>query len=95
MSVTAGTKYTFSGWVNGPTTADAFTFEIKVLWRTASGAINGTVIKKYTDDTAGAWQQVTGSAVAPAGATIARVQMTTGSLATTVYVDDFSLSPRR
>ncbi len=36
MSVTAGTTYTFSGRGNAPTTADAFTFEITVLWRAAN-----------------------------------------------------------
>ncbi len=36
VSVTAGTTYTFSGCGNAPTTADAFTFEITVLWRAAN-----------------------------------------------------------
>jgi PKD repeat protein len=92
VEVSAGTTYAVSGWVNAPTTADAFTFEIKVLWRNSSGAISSTVVKKYTDDTNGAWQQVSGSVAAPAGATLARVQMVTGSLNATIYVDDFSFA---
>lgn len=92
VAVTAGTTYAFSGWVNAPITADSFTFQIKILWRTDSGAISATVVKKFTDDTAGAWQEVTGSAVAPTGATIARVQMVTKSLNTSIYVDDFAFT---
>lgn len=92
LSVTPGATYTISGWVNAPTTSDAFTFEIRVLWRNASKALGSIVIKKFTNDTAGAWQQVSGSVSAPAGATLARVQMKAGSLRTTLYVDDMALS---
>lgn len=93
VNVTAGTTYTFSGWVNAPATADAFTFRLKILWRNAAGAISVALIRKFTDDTGGIWQTVTGSAVAPAGATIARVQMVTGSLNGTIYVDNLSFGP--
>lgn len=92
VGVTPGTTYDFSGWVNAPATVDSFTFQLKMQWRSASGAISTTVIKKFTDDTAGTWQQVTGSAIAPPTATLGRVQMTTGSLATSIYVDDLLLA---
>ncbi|MEO5986108.1 MAG: PKD domain-containing protein, partial [Candidatus Limnocylindria bacterium] len=91
VSVTAGQRYDFSGRVNIPATADAFKFQVKLSWR---GASNTTVVvKKYTDDTAGAWQTVSAtSLVAPAGATSVRIQMVPSSLNGSVYVDDFVFS---
>lgn len=90
VSVAGGGAYDVSGWVNIPTTGDAFTFQLKVQWRAGSGQLGSVVLRRYTDDTAGAWQEMSGSLVAPAGATTARVQMLAGSLNATVYVDDFS-----
>jgi PKD repeat protein len=89
VSVSAGARYTFMGLVNAPVTGDSFTFEIKILWRNASGAVSGSVVRKLVDDTNGAWQQVSGTVTAPMGATIARVQMKAGSLNGTIYVDEF------
>ena len=89
VSVTAGETYSFTGLVNIPTTSDSFKFQVKVQWRGSSNTV--VVVKKFTDDTAGAWQTVTGaSLVAPAGATSARVQMVPASLNGTIYVDDFA-----
>ncbi|MEJ7802272.1 MAG: metallophosphoesterase [Candidatus Limnocylindria bacterium] len=93
VNVSAGANYTVGGWVNIPATADSFTFQIKLQWRSASGAISANVIRNFTDDTAGAWQQVTGTVIAPTGATAARVQMITSSLKGTIYVDDITLAP--
>jgi PKD repeat protein len=93
VNVAAGAQYTFTGMVNAPTTSDAFTFEIRVLWRNASGALGSTLVRRWADDTAGAWQSVSASLTAPAGATIARVQMKAGSLNGTVYVDEFRFAP--
>ena len=90
VAVTAGATYSFTAWANAPTTADAFTFEFQILWRSPSKALSTAVVKRYTDDTAGEWQLVAGSAVAPIGATAARIKMLAGSLATTLYVDDLS-----
>ena len=88
VSVTAGETYSFSGLVNIPTTADKFKFQVKVQWRGSTNTV--VVLRKFTDDTAAAWQAVTaGSLVAPAGATSARIQMVPASLNGTVYVDDF------
>jgi PKD repeat protein len=91
VPVTAGQRYDFSGRVNIPATADTFTFVLKVQWRGASTTT--VVLKKYTDDTAGAWQAVSAaSLVAPVGATSARIQMVPASLNGSVYVDDFVFS---
>ncbi|HEX6654647.1 MAG TPA: PKD domain-containing protein [Candidatus Limnocylindria bacterium] len=89
VSVTAGTAYGLVGWVNIPLTGDVFSVKFKVQWRNSSGAISTVVLKKVADDTAGAWQQVTASsAVAPAGATSARVLITADSLIGPAYVDE-------
>jgi hypothetical protein len=89
--ITAGSTYAFSGWINIPTTADAFTFQIQLKWRGASGAISTTTIVTRTTSTAGAWVQMNANAQAPAGATSVRVTMKLKSLNATIYVDDFSL----
>ena len=88
----AGTTYTVSGWVNAPARRDAFTFQVKLLWRSPSGAIGTTVVKTYRDDTGGAWQSFAASASAPVGTTMVRLQLTTGSLKGTIYVDDMLLA---
>jgi len=88
VSVTAGETYSFSGLVNIPTTSDSFKFQVRVQWRGSTNTVQ--LIKKYTDDTAGAWQTVTGAALtAPAGTTAARIQMVPASLNGTIYVDNF------
>ena len=89
VAVSAGTTYAFSGWVNIPTTGDTFSIKFKVQWRNSSGAISTVVLKKVPDDTGGGWVAVTApSAVAPAGATSARVLITTDSLIGPAYVDE-------
>jgi len=90
LAVTAGATYLFSGWVNAPPTADAFTFEFQILWRSGGKVLGTASIARYTDDTAGLWQEAAGAAIAPAGATAARIKMQAGSLGTTLYVDDLS-----
>lgn len=92
VNVTGGARYAVDGWVNAPVTADKFTFQVKVQWRSGSSVLGTVVVRKLTDDTVGAWQQVTGSFVAPAGATSARVIQAAGSLNGTIYVDDFSFA---
>ncbi|MEJ7803271.1 MAG: hypothetical protein WKH68_07860, partial [Candidatus Limnocylindria bacterium] len=88
VNVTAGETYSFDGLENIPTTSDAFKFQVRVQWRGASNTV--VLLKRFTDDTAGAWQSVTSaSLVAPAGATSARIQMVPSSLNGTIYVDDF------
>jgi hypothetical protein len=88
--ITAGTTYAFSGWINIPTTADTFTFEIQARWRGAGGAIVTQELVSRTTSTNGAWVQVSANATAPAGATSVRVTMKLKSLNGTIYVDDFS-----
>ncbi|MGH2395140.1 MAG: hypothetical protein ACRDGH_16890, partial [Candidatus Limnocylindria bacterium] len=88
VGVVAGAAYDVAGWVSIPTTSDAFTFQLKVQWRSGSGQLGSVVLRKYTDDTAGAWQEVTASLTAPSGATGARVQLIAAKLNATIYVDD-------
>lgn len=68
------------------------TFQLKVQWRSGSSSLATVIIRKLTDDTAGAWQQVTGSLTAPAGATSARVIQAAGSLNGTIHADEFSFA---
>jgi hypothetical protein len=89
--VVGGVAYDFSGFVNAPQTTDRFRLVIKLMWRTDKGKISTQTIQKITQPTGG-WTEVTASLTAPPNATNARVMMVLGSLATQVYVDDFSLA---
>jgi hypothetical protein len=89
--VVGGATYEFSGWVNVPATTDKFRIVIKLMWRTDKGKISTQVIQKIKTATNG-WTEVTATLAAPSNATNARVMMVLGSLATDVFVDDFSLA---
>jgi fibronectin type 3 domain-containing protein len=89
--LTVGTTYTPVGWVNIPSTTDAFTLTLRVRWRNASNTVLRTdTIKAYTASTSG-WDKATTNLVAPTGTTNAQVQMVLSSLNATIYVDDFAL----
>ncbi len=89
--IVGGRTYTLSGWYQAPTTADAFNFIAKIKWRGPGGNLTTVVVHKFSDDTGGAWVQFSGSLVAPATATTARVMMTAKSMAGTFYVDGLVL----
>jgi hypothetical protein len=92
-SLNAGTSYNFSGWVNIPSTIDAFTFTLNVKWQNPSNqTISSSTIKTYTAATAG-WSNAAATLVAPAGTTNAKVQMVVSSLNATIYVDGFVFGP--
>jgi hypothetical protein len=92
--LSAGQSYVMEGWVNIPSTSDAFTMELRVLWRDASGAIvGGNTVKTFRDDTAGAWKKAAAVIAAPPGAVTALVQMRALHLNATVYVDDLVFRP--
>jgi hypothetical protein len=92
--IVPGTTYTFGGWVNILTTADAFTFQIDVVWRDGSNAVIGTsAIKTYTAHTGSAWNLASTSVQAPAGAASAVMRMAVTSLNATIYVDSLTLRP--
>ncbi|MGI8828225.1 MAG: hypothetical protein ACR2I5_00425 [Candidatus Limnocylindria bacterium] len=93
VPVTAGTTYDFRGWVNVPTTTDAFTLNLRVRWMSGSTTITTTTMGTFTGPTVG-WQQFSGSRAAPAGATSARVMMALKSLDASIYVDDFWFGAR-
>ncbi len=90
------TPYSFSGWVNIPSTSDTFTFKLQVRWRNAAGGtISTSTIKTYTTATSG-WNQATAtSLVAPAGTNNAQLEMVTSSLNATIYVDNFVIKATR
>jgi len=91
-NLSAGTAYNVSGWLNAPSTSDAFTFKIKVEWLNSSGGTIKTVTTAtFSDDTGGSWTQTVKSLTAPAGTTSAYVIMNPASLNGTIYVDDFEL----
>jgi hypothetical protein len=86
-----GTTYYFEGFVKIPSTSDAFTFRIQVVWRNSSNAVISTsTVKTYTSPTIlGAWNRASSAMVAPAGTTSALVRMYVQSLNATIYVDSF------
>ncbi|HZG69482.1 MAG TPA: hypothetical protein VEZ12_22300, partial [Herpetosiphonaceae bacterium] len=90
-SLAPGAAYTFAGWVNIPSTGDAFTLKLEVRWRNASGStIRTDTVKTYGNTSPqNVWDQATKSMVAPTGTTSAQVRMVVSSLNATIYVDDF------
>jgi hypothetical protein len=92
-SLTAGTTYRFSGWVNIPPTNDSFMFKLQVRWRNMSNFTTSTsTIKTYAGSTTG-WNQTAASLVAPSGTTNAQARMVVSSLKAAVYVDDLMFRP--
>ncbi len=92
--LTAGRPYVFEGWVNIPLTSDTFTFELRVSWRSTSGAVvRSDIVKTYSDDSAGAWTRAAQVLIAPPGATQANLQMLVTDLSATIYTDDVVLRP--
>jgi hypothetical protein len=92
--IVAGQSYTLGAAVNIPQTADAFTFRFMIRWRNAAtGIISVSTVRSFTSHTSGSWRPISGTVRAPAGATIADVQMVVDSLNGTVLVDDVNLQP--
>ncbi|MCL4369183.1 MAG: hypothetical protein M1337_08495 [Actinobacteria bacterium] len=90
VPVSAGTAYIFSGWMDIPPTTDTFAFKIQVKFLDASNVvIQVKAVKFYTVSTSG-WDNATLTAVAPAGAVTAKIQIDAISLNLAFYVDDFS-----
>jgi hypothetical protein len=85
----AGATYALTGWVNVPTTNDAFSFQLQVRWR--NGSTNLRTDTVGTVSTSTDWTRLTSNLVAPAGTTNADVLMVVSSLKATIYVDDLAL----
>jgi hypothetical protein len=95
VGLTAGATYDFSGWLNIPDTNDSFVFRVKVKWLNASNkSLGQATFMTMKKDTNGAWVAIGGSAVAPAGAQNADVQIYANNLKGTIYIDDFSFARR-
>ena len=92
VNASAGETYDVTAWANPIVTADAFTVNFKIQFRTNTKAISTVVIGKVTKRTVAGWDDYVATLVAPAGTTRARVFMVVSSLRTTVYVDDLSLT---
>lgn len=94
-NLTAGTAYTFIGWVDIPSTSDSFAFTIRIRWRNASNTtISTKTISTFKGSTGGAWMAAANNnLVAPTGTTNAQILMVVSSLNATIYVDDFLFSP--
>ncbi len=89
-NVSAGTTYNFSGYVDIPSTSDAFSFKLQVTWVNSAGSAIGTdTIKTYSGATTG-WDQASAALLAPSGAVRAQVKMVVSSLNAIIYVDNFS-----
>ena len=85
-------NYTFSGWMNIPSTTDSFTFKIQIVWKNSSGTnLRTDTLVTRTSATSG-WVQNTATKTSPTGAAKAVVRMVISSLNATIYVDDFSFS---
>ena len=95
VPVSAGTSYSFSGWVNIPPSSDTFSFQLQLKFRNAANSVIRVVpIKTYTTSTNG-WDNPVLVAVAPVGgATAAYLQIDAYSLGLPIYIDDFSLGVR-
>jgi hypothetical protein len=92
-NIRSGMAYTFLGYVNIPSTSDAFTFRIDIQWLDAKNrGLSTTTVSSYTGATQG-WTQAQATLLAPANATKADVRMVVNSLSATVDVDDFILAP--
>ena len=90
LSLAAGKKYSFSGWVNIPSIGGSFKLELKVVWRNSvqNKNLNTTSIKSYTGATNG-WVEATANLTAPNGTDSAQVQMVLTGLKRTLYVDQW------
>jgi RHS repeat-associated protein len=86
-NLTAGTTYTFAGWVSIPSTSDSFSFRLEIRWRTSSNTtISTPIVRTFSTATSG-WTQANATLIAPAGTTNADVRMVASSLNAIVYVD--------
>ena len=90
VSVVGGTTYQVSSQVNVPTTSDAFTFIVRIQWRSGSGRIGTADVLKVRTPTAG-WTSFSKALDAPSSATQARIMMIVKSLNATIYIDDVTL----
>ncbi|MFL5803613.1 MAG: ELWxxDGT repeat protein [Roseiflexaceae bacterium] len=87
-NLAGGQPYTFSGWVNIPTTKDKFTLQLEVKWQDAFGqAIGTSVIKMYMAPTSG-WGHAATKLTVPSGTASAEIRMVVSSLKAAIYVDD-------
>jgi uncharacterized protein YjiK len=91
VAVTGGQAFSFSGWVNVPPTSDAFSFKLALKFRNSDGLVlTNHTVATFTGATSG-WQRVSAEIQGPPSASTLQVHLDVSSLATDLYVDDFSL----
>jgi hypothetical protein len=86
-----GKTYTFAGWLNIPTTTDAFTFSIQITWLNNRGKTISTSTVRTVSAATNGWTPASGSFTAPSTTAQIQVDMVVTSLNATIYTDDFSL----
>lgn len=90
VSVGGGERYAVSGWVNVGPTSDDHRLLLKLTWKGSSGTL-GTVTPTTMRGATGGWTEISGTAVAPVGATSVVVKIVVQRLDTTICVDDVAL----
>ncbi|TAK35995.1 MAG: hypothetical protein EPO21_04475 [Chloroflexota bacterium] len=89
-----GERFSFSGWMNVPSSSGWFRASVQLLAMKPDGRILTTVVARAQSSTTPGWVPVNASAVVPKDATILRVQLRLETLRADVYVDGFSLESR-
>ncbi len=90
-NLVAGATYRVDGVVNIPSTTDAFSFRLQVVWRNASNGVIRTDTVGTLSAATGRWRPLGSTLVAPLGTSNAVVRMAVSSLNATLYVDDVTL----
>jgi len=93
VAATAGTAYTFGGYIN-VTASTGAKIDVLVEFTNGSGTVLAThTAATYHGTTTSGWTNMNGTYTAPSGTTGARVVIRTLDMNGTVYLDDLSLAP--
>lgn len=91
VSVRPGESYSFSGWINVPTSSAWFRASVQILSLTSSGHVVTTTNARVQSGTTHGWVPATAGVTATLDVTTLRVQLKLEMLSGEVYVDGFSL----
>lgn len=95
-SIVAGKTYTFTGYVDIPSSSVINNFNIEVSWWGDGGTalISTDSVNTYNTSTNGVWDYVITNVTAPPGTQSATVRMIITGLQGQIYIDDFSFQPQ-